>query len=169
MEAVSVAIASLTVNFGPHNTGNDFTPTIRSPSISLRSIIGFTPKNMKKDIAERNSRLGVIRHAENPPRIQEIKPPLEKWLSFPFLPTGLNNKIIALYRRFLRLFGYKVKSYVHDGAPALHFTEYRKIAKDMVAGKRPYIFNDENWGLGQESLEEFTINTADWDKEYEKN
>lgn len=64
--------------------------------------------------------------------------------------------------------GYNNKSSVY-GIPTLDYTEYRKIARDMVAGRRPYSFNDENWGLGQDSLEEFVISTADWDKEYEKN
>lgn len=100
--------------------------------------------------------------------IKDVGLPLEDLLSPSFLPLWFNKKIMALYRMFLKLIGYKFKSSEH-GIPTLHFTEYRKIAKDMVAGKRPYIFNDENWGLGQESLEEFTINTADWDKDYEKN
>ena len=66
------------------------------------------------------------------------------------------------------LTGYKFKSSVH-GVPTLHYTEYRKMARDMVAGKRPYYFNDENWGLGQESLEEYIISIADWDKGYGEN
>ena len=96
-------------------------------------------------------------------RLKRTRLPLENWLSFPFLPAWFNNKIIALYGRFARLIGNKTKSSVH-GVPILDFTEYRKIARDMVAGRRSYIFNDENWGLGQESLEEFVISTADWDK-----
>jgi hypothetical protein len=101
-------------------------------------------------------------------RIRRAKLPLENWLSLPFLPAWVNNKIIGLYRRFLMFFGYKLKSSV-QGVPTLDYAEYRKMCRDMVAGKRSYIFNDENWGLGQESLEEFIINTADWDKEYEAN
>lgn len=100
-------------------------------------------------------------------RIRRARLPLENWLSFPFLPAWLNDRIIALYRRLLLLFGYKLKSSTH-GVPSLHFTEYLKMARDMVAGKRPYIFNDENWGLEQETLEEFVISTADWDMEYNK-
>lgn len=100
--------------------------------------------------------------------IKETRLPLKNWLSLPFLPTWFNNKVMALYRMFLTLTGYKFKSSFH-GIPTLHFNEYRKMAKDMVAGRRSYIFNDENWGLGQETLEEFVISTADWDKEYERN
>jgi hypothetical protein len=57
------------------------------------------------------------------------------------------------------------KSSVH-GVPALDYTEYRKMCRDIVAGRRPYVFNDENWGPGQEPLEEFAISAADWDKGY---
>ena len=101
-------------------------------------------------------------------RIERAKLPLEDRLSFPFLPAWLNNKIIALYRMFMVFIGYKIKSSVY-GIPTLSITEYRKMCRDIVAGRRSYIFNDENWGLGQESLEEFVISTAVWDKGYEKN
>ena len=101
-------------------------------------------------------------------RIKRAKLPFENWLSIPFLPAWFNNKIVGLYRRFLMLFGYKMKSSV-QGVPTLDYAEYRKMCRDMVAGKRPYIFNDENWGLGQESLEEFVINAADWEKKHERN
>jgi len=94
--------------------------------------------------------------------------PFENRLSFPFLPKSLKNFILRVYRILLTSLGYKLKGSV-DGIPTLHFTEYRKIARDIVAGKRPYIFNDESWGLGQDTLEEYIINVADWDKDYERN
>ena len=94
--------------------------------------------------------------------------PFENRLSFPFLPKKCNNFILRLYRILLTSLGYKLKGSV-DGIPTLHFAEYRKMARDIVAGKRPYIFNDESWGLGQETLEEYVINAADWDKDYERN
>lgn len=100
--------------------------------------------------------------------IEEVKLPFENWLSFPILPKWLNKIIVRLYRIFLRLIGYEFKSIQHR-IPTLHYTESRRIARDMIAGKRPYIFNDDNWGLGQDSLEEFVISTADWDKGYGKN
>ena len=62
----------------------------------------------------------------------------------------------------------QVKSSVY-GIPTLDYTEVLKMCRNIVAGRRPYIFNDENWGLGQESLEESAISTADWDKENERN
>lgn len=94
--------------------------------------------------------------------------PFENLLRLPFLPEKFNNYILGVYRILLTTFGYRLKGSV-DGIPTLHFTEYREMARDIVAGKRPYIFNDENWGLGQDTLEEYVINIADWDKEYERN
>jgi hypothetical protein len=55
------------------------------------------------------------------------------------------------------------------GVTSLNYAEYRNIVVDMIKGKRSYIFNDENWGLGKETLEEFIISAAKWDKDYEKN
>ena len=55
------------------------------------------------------------------------------------------------------------------GVTFLSYAQCQNIVLDMLNGKRSYIFNDESWGLGKESLEEFIINTADWDKDYEKN
>jgi len=94
--------------------------------------------------------------------------PLEKMLKLPFLPEWFNLVISGVYGRLLRFFGYKSKSSV-NGIPTLDKTEYQKIAREMVAGKRSYVFNDEDWGLGQDSLEEFVICKADWDKNYGKN
>lgn len=96
-------------------------------------------------------------------RLRRRKPRFEKLLSFPFIPAWFGNKLISLYRS---LPGYSNKSSVHE-VPTLDHIDYRKMCKDIVAGKRPYIFNDENWGLGQESLQEFVISTAAWDKGYE--
>jgi len=94
--------------------------------------------------------------------------PFENRLSFPFLPKSFNHFVLRAYRILLTSLGYKLKGSV-DGIPTLHFAEYRKIARDIVAGKRPYVFNDESWGLGQDTLEEYIINVADWDKDYERN
>lgn len=101
-------------------------------------------------------------------KLKRARLPLENWFSFPFLPAWFKNKIMALYRILLTLMGYKFKSSVY-GIPTLDLSEYQKMARYVVAGKRPYFFNDESWGLGQESLEEFVISTADWDKEYDQN
>lgn len=84
---------------------------------------------------------------------------------FGYLFARYLNKLIALYRMLMVFIDYKGKSSVH-GVPTLDYIEYRKMCRDIVAGRRPYIFNDENWGPGQESLGKFVINTADRDKGY---
>ncbi|TRZ96031.1 hypothetical protein D4R78_01840 [bacterium] len=91
--------------------------------------------------------------------------PFENRLFIPLLPEWFNRKIIGLYQRLLMLFGYKMKSTVR-GVATLDFSEYYKMCREIISGKRSYIFNDENWGLGNEPLEEFIISTADWDKEH---
>jgi hypothetical protein len=94
--------------------------------------------------------------------------PFENRLKLPFLPKKFNNYLLGLYRIVLTAFGYKLTAII-DGIPTLHYTEYRKMAREMVAGKRSYILNSEDWGLGKETLEEHIINRADWDKDYGEN
>ena len=101
-------------------------------------------------------------------KIERTRLPYENWLSSFPLPIWFNSKIMGLYRMFLSLFSYKLKSSVY-GIPTLDYTEYRRIAREMVAGRRPYYLNDGNWGLGKDNLEECVINTAEWDKNYAKN
>lgn len=96
-------------------------------------------------------------------RTRDYSIPLEKWFRLPFLPERISDKMVYWYGRLLILFGYTPKSYVYRGVPTLSFFEYQKIAREMLAGKRPYICNDENWGLGQETLEEHVISRANWD------
>ncbi|MBI4187741.1 MAG: hypothetical protein HY529_00870, partial [Chloroflexi bacterium] len=96
-------------------------------------------------------------------RIERDKLPLERWLSFNFIPTWLNNRIIVIYRKFLLLMGYRIKRVVH-GVPTLSYTEYQKMCRDILTSKRSYIFNDENWGLGKEKLPETMICRAEWEQ-----
>lgn len=49
------------------------------------------------------------------------------------------------------------------GISQLTTGEYRKHLKRIRWHRGPTIYNDENWGLGQESLEEETIIKADWE------
>lgn len=93
--------------------------------------------------------------------------PFEKWLTFPLIPARLNRKLITLYGSIMGSLGVKFKSSV-DGVPTLDNVEYMKMCRDILSGKLSYILNDENWGLGQEQLTEFVINTASWDRDYEQ-
>lgn len=94
-------------------------------------------------------------------RLRVSRPYLETLISFPFIPERVRNKIISLYRKFL---GDRTKSEVY-GIATLSHSEYLNLCRDMVAGKRPYIFNGDQWGLGEENLPEFVISTAVWDQE----
>ncbi|HKZ39875.1 MAG TPA: hypothetical protein VJ044_02880, partial [Candidatus Hodarchaeales archaeon] len=93
-------------------------------------------------------------------RLKSHPPFFEAWASSRFIPRPLSEKLIALYRR---IFGDETRVEL-DGVPTLSFSEYRKICKGIVAGKRSYIFNDETWGLGEERLEETLIAVAESDK-----
>lgn len=94
------------------------------------------------------------------------RPPFEKLLSFffnplrPFLPMVISKKIVFLYHKIIAK---RSKSYAY-GIPILDYVEYLNLSRDIIAGKRSYIFNDENWGLGEEKLPEFVIKRAEWDK-----
>ncbi len=100
-------------------------------------------------------------------RIKISRPPFEKLLSFffkplrSFLPLSISNKMVFFYHK---LIGGRSKSKEY-GIPVLDYVEYLNLARDMVAGRRSYVFNDESWGLGQDVLREFIIRKGDWDKE----
>jgi len=98
-------------------------------------------------------------------RLKRGKPRFEELLSLPFIRMHISNKMISLYRKFV---GDKTKAEVY-GIPTISHSEYLSLCRDIVAGKRSYIFNDDTWGLAQESLGESIIRTADWDKKYERN
>lgn len=94
--------------------------------------------------------------------------PFENYLRLPFLPDTINGILMSIYGNILMKSGFKLKS-TENGVPTLHPLEYRKMARDMISGKRSYVLNDENWGLGQDELEEHIINVAEWDREYARN
>lgn len=148
--------------------GYPVTDIISGPSERLLSYMAYAAGISEVTLSD-SMRLYHIDHDDMwNDRLKRDKLPLESWLSFHFMPVKFNNMIIGLYRKFLRIFGYKVKSSVY-GVPVADPAESQRIARDMVAGKRSYVLNDEDWGLGQESLEEFVISTADWDKDYGRN
>jgi hypothetical protein len=94
--------------------------------------------------------------------------PLADKLSFSFLPKQWRDIIFRIYRIILTGLGYRLKGNI-NGIRTLHFSEYRRIAAEMVSGHRSYILNDENWGLRDDELEEFIINRAYWDDANAKN
>ena len=108
----------------------------------------------------------TVYHIDHPNRFDEQLEkgslPLQNWLPIWFLPPLLKRKGIGLWNRMLQTIGYRPRSY-QRGIPTLHVNEYQKLCRDIVAGKTSYIINDEDWGLGQESLKEYIVNRANWD------
>ncbi len=77
-----------------------------------------------------------------------------------FLPVSFTKKMVFLYHKYLAK---RNKTYAH-GIPTLGYAEYLDLSRDIVSGRRSHVYNDEHWGLGQETLPEFIINRAEWDK-----
>ena len=50
------------------------------------------------------------------------------------------------------------------GISKLVYSEYLKHLRRIRWHRGPTVFNDENWGLGQQSLKEYAVIKADWDK-----
>ena len=95
-------------------------------------------------------------------QLEQGRFPLQDWLPVWFLPSVLKRKALSLYGMALTALGYR-QQYLQRGIPTLHFNEYQKLCREMVAGKRPCVLNDEDWGGGQETFEEHVINRAEWD------
>jgi len=108
-----------------------------------------------------------IYHIEHTGKFIDRKPntylPFEKWLSLPFISPRFSRKMITFISIVLIKLGYKRKA-KFNGVPVLGYDEYLEICRDMVSKKRSYIFNDENWGLGNIVLEDTVISKAEWDK-----
>lgn len=92
-------------------------------------------------------------------KIKTHQSSFEKWVSScRFLPRKLKSLILALY---YKLGGRETELEV-DGVAIPKNSEFVKICQEILSKKRSYIFNDENWGLGNEKLPESVINKADW-------
>ena len=95
----------------------------------------------------------------NNKRIKEFRSGFEEFVSH-HLPPSINRRLLSLYHKF---FGDTNKYEVY-GIPIPSIEDFYKLCKDVIAGKRSFIFNDENWGLGQTRLSEHIINRGNWDK-----
>ena len=92
-------------------------------------------------------------------RLKMRRPRFEEWVSSPFMPSRVGKRLIALYRKFM---GDRTRAEVY-GIATLSHAEYMKICKELIAGKRAYIFNNETWGLGEENVPESVISVAEWE------
>jgi len=100
-------------------------------------------------------------------RITRAGLPGKSLFSLPFLPAVWRRKALTLYRIVLQRLGYRFKS-LYEGIPVLDIDEYDRLRREIFAGKRSYVFNDENWGLGGVALEETALNIAEWDRDHAK-
>lgn len=93
-------------------------------------------------------------------RIKTRKPRFEELLlSLPFIPSPISKRIILLYRKLVNT---RTRAEVY-GIPTIDWSEGLGIVRDILAGKRSYIFNDNAWGLGKEKLPETIIALAKWE------
>ena len=95
-------------------------------------------------------------------RRREVRLPGDALLRFRLIPSKLRRKLFNLYERILFRGGYHFKMQV-DGIPTQHFLESVRVSREMLAGRRSHVLNDDNWGLGDETLDEVTLNVAGWD------
>lgn len=61
----------------------------------------------------------------------------------------------------------KVFPYVYEFNNDYLYWKYKEILKSMLLKKRPYIFNDSNWGLPKENFEEFILSSNKKFKKYD--
>jgi len=92
-------------------------------------------------------------------RLKLSKSWLEKLLASLKVPGFLSGRILQVYHVFVPRHR-RAEVY---GVRTLSPHEYRRLRRDVVSGKRSYVFNDDDWGLGIETLAECYVSTADWD------
>ncbi len=95
-------------------------------------------------------------------QIQSTKLPLEERLVSACLPAALRRRATAAYRLTMVALGYKIKTTVR-GVPTMSHADFGRMCRDIVAGRRSFVLNNEDWGLGGDSIEESALNVADWD------
>lgn len=96
--------------------------------------------------------------------VREVKPYFKRLLSSTPLPATIRERLISVARRVAKLTGYETR-YERDGVPILSSRHFFNICRDMIAGRRSYVLNHENWGLGGENLPEVVVSKAKWDRE----
>jgi hypothetical protein len=86
---------------------------------------------------------------------------LENILLKTHTPERIRNRIIWYYKKIFKPMSQVEKSGLPEN---IDYEEYRRIIYDIVHDKRPYVFNNNDWGLGREDLEEHFITRAAWEK-----
>ncbi len=83
------------------------------------------------------------------------------WLSRAGLRDVLPKRLLARLRSLVRRFIPATNEITNVGLHHISWSELAALISEMVKGRRSYIYNDENWGLGQEHLEEFVVTRND--------
>jgi len=112
-------------------------------------------------------KLCLIYHIDHESRWRNIKPSLYEKILFYCLPDKfalrsrwlLGGMMTRLAPRTLR----KKSKLESIGGSHLSYEQYLMMIDEMKNGKRPIVYNSNNWGLGEEELEEYFIVRADWD------
>lgn len=144
----------------------------READLGLSYIDGLTAycayaAGVKEVILKEPMRLYHIDHKDKcEDRLEEIGPAAERFLVFIFrkikfaIPNFIKSRLVSFHHSF---WSGKTKSKAY-GVPTLDYVEYYNLCKEVANGRRPYCFNDENWGLGNENLPEFLVRKANWEK-----
>jgi hypothetical protein len=86
-------------------------------------------------------------------RLSIHEPPMSSWLSRLPLDGRMSRRIQGVYRRLLGLVGYRATSSVH-GVRTLDYGDYRRLCRQIIGGKRSFVLNGDDWGVGDAALEE---------------
>jgi len=93
-------------------------------------------------------------------RREEVGNWVYKALSSSLIPRPLRDVGLRVARRIMP----GVIRTELRGVRTLSTWEYHRLRREIVTGKRSYTYNDESWGLGNDSLEEYVITAAAWDE-----
>ena len=100
-----------------------------------------------------------IHHIHHERSFSRVKWPQLEWatklVNNPLVPRIIGTKIGLLYYQILQKL---------DGVPTFFSTQWMDLAIDIVAGRKSYTFNDEDWGIGKENLEETLVSKSSWEK-----
>ncbi len=104
---------------------------------------------------------GRLYHIDHDTRFHS---PEANWLSRSrlreILPKSVLEKIKTVFRRFVPATSEIEKLEIN----LMTWIEMENLIKAAASEKRPFIFNDETWGLGEEQFEEFIVTKAEGQK-----
>lgn len=93
--------------------------------------------------------------------------PEANWLTRSGLRDILPEVVLGKLRLFIRRFVPAKTEIDKAGIKTMDWTTMAQVVSDMANGTRSFAFNDETWGLGEESLAEFPVTIAQYEGQYE--